>query len=85
MSSQFDVVVAGAGPAGLLFARNLALAGFRVALLERDNAESLGKSIVVDVERSIFPRVELAAPKGEEIAFEPSGERSSQTPFLHFA
>lgn len=35
MSHSFDVVVAGAGPAGLTFSRYLANAGFKVAVLEK--------------------------------------------------
>jgi len=75
MSPDFDVIVAGAGPAGALLARNLASAGFRVGLFDKEELESLGKSIVVDVERTIFPRANLDPPSGQEIAFQAYGKK----------
>lgn len=38
---NFDIVIAGAGPAGLSFARSLADSGLRMALVEPQDAESL--------------------------------------------
>ena len=38
---NFDVVIVGAGPAGLSFARTLADSGLQLALVEPQDAESL--------------------------------------------
>jgi ubiquinone biosynthesis UbiH/UbiF/VisC/COQ6 family hydroxylase len=38
---NYDIVVAGAGPAGLSFAKSLAGAGLRIALVEKQSLESL--------------------------------------------
>jgi digeranylgeranylglycerophospholipid reductase len=75
MDFDFDVLVAGAGPAGSLAARDLARAGFRVALFDRSSREKLGKSVVVEVEKDIFGRVGLAPPGEAEIPYHPGRAR----------
>lgn len=57
-----DVVVAGAGPAGLMTALSLARAGQRVLLIEKRSAENFGKAIRVSVEERIFSETGLALP-----------------------
>ena len=69
MDFDFDVVVAGAGPAGSLAARDLARAGLRVGLFDRSRAETLGKPVVVELEKDIFRRVGLRPPQGKEIPY----------------
>jgi digeranylgeranylglycerophospholipid reductase len=70
---DFDVIVVGAGPAGCTAAAELAAEGFRVGLFEaRRGREHAGKPIVVEVEDSVFSRVGLARPCGEEIPYDPA-------------
>ncbi len=69
MGFDFDVVVAGAGPAGCLAARDLARAGLRVGLFDRSPAGKLGKPVVVELEKSIFQRVGLRPLTPEEIPY----------------
>jgi 2-polyprenyl-6-methoxyphenol hydroxylase-like FAD-dependent oxidoreductase len=40
---DFDIVVVGAGPAGLCFARSLAGSGLRMALVERQETAALAQ------------------------------------------
>jgi len=69
MDYDLDVLVAGAGPAGCLAARDLAREGFRVGLFDRSPAETLGKPVVVELEKDIFHRVGLCPPEGGEISY----------------
>jgi digeranylgeranylglycerophospholipid reductase len=62
MSHDFDVIVAGAGPAGCLAARDMARAGLRVGLFDSAVEEKLSKPIVVEIERTIFKEVGIEAP-----------------------
>lgn len=75
MSMDFDVLVVGAGPGGALVARDLARARFRVGLLDKQDDIHLGKTLVVDVEKRIFDRVDVARPFGEEIPYHSNGTR----------
>ena len=43
--SRFDIVVVGAGPAGLSFARSLAGSGLKVALVERQPRAALADPV----------------------------------------
>ena len=66
---SFDVVVAGAGPAGCLAARDLAQSGLKVGLFDEGEKEKIGKPIVVEVEKAMLRRVGTAAPEGDEIPY----------------
>jgi len=68
---DFDVIVAGAGPAGSLVARDLARSGFSVGLFDRSPREKLGKPVIVEVERHMFSRVGLSLPTEEEVPYHP--------------
>jgi digeranylgeranylglycerophospholipid reductase len=66
---DFDVVIAGAGPGGCLAARDLARAGLRVGLFERSDGGLLGKTIIVEAEKTVFEQVGLSRPQGDEIPY----------------
>lgn len=72
---DFDVIVAGAGPAGCLTARDLARNGFQVGLFDAAVREKLGKPIIVEVEKSVFSKVGLTPPTGDEIPYHPKHAR----------
>ncbi len=72
MEPDFDVLIAGAGPAGCLAARDLARNGLRVALFDRSPREKLGKSVVIEIENDIFQRVDLSPPEAGEIPYHPA-------------
>jgi len=71
MSIDFDVLIAGAGPAGCCLARSLAQRGWRVALLERDPAGPAGKPIVIEVERAAFFSADVPPPGPDQIIYHP--------------
>jgi flavin-dependent dehydrogenase len=52
MSDKFKVVVAGAGPGGCIFARDLAKAGIDVTVYEKRGYETLGYDWSDAMERS---------------------------------
>lgn len=62
MSGEFKVVVAGAGPGGCVFARDLARAGINVTVYEKGDYESLGHDWSDAVERSALAETGLDAP-----------------------
>ena len=68
---DFDVIIAGAGPAGCITARDLARNGFQVGLFDTAPKEKLGKPIVVELEKSVFNRVGIPAPVDDEIPYHP--------------
>ena len=37
----YDIIIVGAGPAGLSFARSLATTGLRIALVEKESSDQL--------------------------------------------
>ena len=61
-----DLVVVGAGCAGCVAARRTAERGFKVLLLDRSPRAELGHPWVNGVERTVFGRLGIAAPSGEE-------------------
>jgi digeranylgeranylglycerophospholipid reductase len=62
-----DVIITGAGPAGLMTALSLASAGRKVVVLEKKSRESIGKPINVSLEKRVFSEVGLAAPEPPEL------------------
>jgi len=68
---DFDAIVVGAGPAGCIAARDLARSGLRVGLFDAGTKEKMGKSIIVEVERSIFTRAGVRPPVADEIPYHP--------------
>ncbi|MFH1538992.1 MAG: FAD-dependent oxidoreductase [bacterium] len=64
---EADVVVAGAGVAGCLAARDLARKGHSVVLLEKHAAGKLGHDWWDTVEKDIFDKVDLQLPKPPEL------------------
>ncbi len=62
MAKNFKVVIAGAGPGGCVFARDLALAGIDVTIYEKGEYESLGHNWSDAVERNALQAVGLDVP-----------------------
>lgn len=72
MESTFDLVVAGAGPAGCVLAAKAAGGGARVLLLEMKQEPGQDRDWVVDVGRNTFGQAGVPVPEGPELFFEPS-------------
>ncbi|MHA2499284.1 MAG: NAD(P)/FAD-dependent oxidoreductase [Candidatus Hodarchaeales archaeon] len=67
LKSSYDVVIAGAGPAGCIIARDLAKnSKLSILLLESKSEKKLGHDWWDSVEFGIFPEVDLAKPAGKE-------------------
>lgn len=62
MSHQFKVVVAGAGPGGCIFARDLARAGLDVTIYEKSDYENIGHNWSDAMERSALEATGFEAP-----------------------
>ena len=45
MTDQFDIIVVGAGSAGLYFGWKMALNGFHVAIIDKSSADKLGNRL----------------------------------------
>jgi len=73
MKKDFDIVIAGAGVAGCLLARNLARQGHSVALLERKRRDNLGHDWWDNVSFDVFREVGMPPPEPPE-AMEPIGD-----------
>ncbi len=69
---MYDLVVAGAGVAGCMAARRTAEKGFNVLLLDRASLDELGHPWVNGVEKSVFKRVGIEEPSGDEIMPSPA-------------
>lgn len=67
----WDLVVAGAGPAGCALAAKVAGAGWRVLLLEREQEPGAGRDWVVDVGPGTFAEARVPEPRPEELFSEP--------------
>jgi len=67
---DFDVVVVGAGAAGCMAAKELARFGLNVGLFDTSMRSNLGKTIIVEVERTIFGKVGVAFPTGDEAPYQ---------------
>jgi digeranylgeranylglycerophospholipid reductase len=84
---MYDLVVVGAGCAGCVAAQRTAKQGFKVLLLDRQPLDSLGHTWVNGVERTVFDRLGIAMPSGEETMpsplssrlFGPTGDRFIET------
>ncbi len=68
---DFDVAIVGAGPAGCIAARDIARSGLKVALFDVRSRDRIGKTVVVEVERAMFPGVHVAPPVKDEIPYHP--------------
>ena len=66
---DFDVIIAGAGPTGCVIARDLARAGWRVALCDAARRERLGRQVIIEVEDAAFARAGLSLPGGDEVPY----------------
>jgi digeranylgeranylglycerophospholipid reductase len=66
---EFDAIVAGAGPAGSLAARELAAAGLKVGLFDAEDRDRLCKTIVVEAEQEMFSTVKVRPPEGDEVPY----------------
>ena len=73
--SDFDVVVAGAGPAGCVAARDLARAGLNVGLFDAGPRDKMTKTIILEAEESVFSKVDVPVPTGDEVPYHEKGLR----------
>ncbi|MEW5736959.1 MAG: NAD(P)/FAD-dependent oxidoreductase [Thermodesulfobacteriota bacterium] len=67
-----DVLIAGAGPAGLTCARMLAEQGLSVTVVEKGEREGFGAPWINDTDISSFSRYGLTEPGPEALPFDPS-------------
>lgn len=67
----WDLVVAGAGPAGCALAGKVAASGARVLVLEREEEAGGGRGWIVDVERDTFRQAGVPEPDARASWFEP--------------
>ncbi len=79
MKNNYDVVIAGAGIAGCLIARDLARLGHSVALIDRRERGHLGHDWWDSIELGIFPEVGLPAPEPPELMI-PTGFLTGYSP-----
>jgi flavin-dependent dehydrogenase len=70
-----DLIVVGAGCAGCVAAQRTAQQGFRVLVLDRQPMDDLGHTWVNGVERTVFDRLGIAMPSGEETMPSPLSSR----------
>ncbi|MEW6554116.1 MAG: NAD(P)/FAD-dependent oxidoreductase [Actinomycetota bacterium] len=70
-----DLIVVGAGCAGCVAAQRTASRGHKVLVLDRQPLVALGHTWVNGVERTIFDRLGIAMPSGEETMPSPLGSR----------
>jgi digeranylgeranylglycerophospholipid reductase len=64
--SDYDFIVAGAGPGGCVAARRAAERGLKVLLLDAKRRDDVGHPWVDDVEEGVFKRLGLAYPQDKE-------------------
>ncbi len=69
MPLDFDAVIVGAGPTGCVIARDLARAGWRVALCDASPRDRLGRQVIIEVENDAFVRAGVAVPCGAEVPY----------------
>lgn len=68
-SKQVDVIIAGAGPAGLMCALTAARNGLSCVVLESCKAADHGHNHVLEVEETVFQRCDVPEPSGEEVPY----------------
>lgn len=71
MGSQWDLIVAGAGPAGCALAAKVASTGASVLLLERSAEPGQGRDWVVDVNPATFGEAGIPEPESKCLFIEP--------------
>ncbi len=81
---MYDLVVVGAGCAGCMAAQRTAERGHKVLLLDRQPAAQLGHPWVNGVERTVFERLGIPAPSGEETMPSPLVSRLVSPSGRHF-
>jgi len=90
LTREVDLAIVGAGPAGLLTAREAARRGLRVLVLEQRPGPG-ARPCVLDVEEAAFAAVQVAPPTGAEQVFAhqglevcgPGGDVAFQLPTNH--
>jgi len=70
--SRWDLVVAGAGPAGCALAAKVSARGASVLLLEKSEEPGAGRDWIVDVENSAFDAARVPAPVRGAVWHEPA-------------
>ena len=74
MSHKFKVIVAGAGPGGCIFARDLAKAGTDVTVYEKGDYENIGHNWSDAMERSALAATGFEAPFDGYSKYRPTGQ-----------
>ncbi len=69
--NEYDLIVAGAGPAGCALAAKTAGKGARVLLLEKEDDAAVSRDWVADVEKGAFSEAGVPQPAGEALFKEP--------------
>lgn len=72
---MYDLIVVGAGCAGCVAAQRTAQQGFKALVLDRRSPDDLGHTWVNGVERTVFDRLGIALPSGEETMPSPLSSR----------
>jgi flavin-dependent dehydrogenase len=81
---MYDLLVVGAGCAGCVAAARTAAEGHRVLLLDRSDLDGIGHPWVNGVERTVFGRLGMAMPSGEEVVPSPLSSRLVSPSGRHF-
>lgn len=71
--APYDMLIAGAGPAGVIGALSAARAGLRVLLIEARSEADTGHTCLVEVECGVFARCDVPAPSDDELIFVQKG------------
>ena len=69
MTYDFDVLIAGAGPAGCLAARDIAGRGYKVGLFDSNPEGTSDKPIIIEIEKAIFAKTNVKFPSGDDIPY----------------